>query len=255
LLLSLWLAVGLPESMRFLVTRGNADEHIRKILRRIAPAAAEGATAFTATELVNTSRRAPIRAIFSDGLAVGTALLWLVYFGGLVVVYFVLSWMPTLAKQHGYTLETAANISALFTLVGPVGALIAGWLMDRYSPHVIIGVCYLLGAVFLWQVGLHIDSLQLLYLSVGLAGFFINASQSTISALATRFYPTRGRATGVSTMMGVGRFGGILGAASGGYLLGHEVSFANIFLLMASAALVAGLAILFKGFYYRKWSI
>ncbi len=245
----LWLA--LPESLRFLVLRGNATAVISRVIARIAPQPASGAVQYVSSELLQTTHRTPVRVILSAPLAVGSYLLWLTYFAGLLVVYFVLSWMPTLITQQEFDLQTAARLVSFFTLAGPVGAWLAGWLMDRYSPHLVIGICYLSGAVFLWLIGANSGHLAGLYWTVGLAGFFINAAQSTISALAANFYPTMGRATGISWMMGVGRIGGILGAMLGGTLLSMQLGFDRIFILMAVSAAVAGVAVLGKGWYYR----
>lgn len=249
LVLAVLMMWQLPESVRFLVARNAPAERVAAILRRVSASAVDGATRFVLSARDN-SGHAPLQAIFANRLAVGTVLLWLVYFSGLVVVYFTLSWMPTLATAQGYSLETAATITFLFTLAGPPGALLAGWLMDRMSPHLIIGTCYAAGGLFIWLVGTYASQLTALYLSVAVAGFFINASQSVMSALAASFYPTNGRATGVAWMMGVGRFGGILGAMIGGTLLGMNLSFAQLFTIVAAWAIVAAIAVLVKGAYY-----
>lgn len=251
LVLTVVLSLSLPESLRFLVVRGDADAHIAGIVKRIDPKIPESAH-FINSEVQKVAQHTPIRVMLSAPLAVGSYLLWLTYFAGLVVIYFILSWLPTLITQQGFELTAAAKLVSFFTLAGPVGAWLAGWVMDRLSPHAVIGVCYLVAAIFLWQVGTHAGDMTGLYWSVGLAGFFINASQSTISALAANFYPTQGRATGVSWMMGVGRLGGILGAAMGGTLLSKEMSFAQIFVIMAISSVVAGLAVLAKGMYYSR---
>jgi AAHS family 4-hydroxybenzoate transporter-like MFS transporter len=249
LVLSFVMAWQLPESVRFLVARNAPTARIAAILSRVSSDAMTGVTRFVLPAR-DASGHTPLRAIFANRLGVGTVLLWLIYFSGLVVVYFTLSWMPTLATAQGYTLETAATITFLFTLSGPPGALLAGWLMDRMSPHLIIGVCYAAGAAFVWLLGTFASQLTALYLSVAVAGFFINAAQSSMSALAAGFYPTIGRATGVAWMMGVGRFGGILGAMIGGTLLGMNLSFAQLFAIVAAWAVVAAIAVLAKGAYY-----
>jgi AAHS family 4-hydroxybenzoate transporter-like MFS transporter len=222
---------------------------IAAILARVSADAISGVTRFVLSAR-DASGHAPLRAIFANNLAVGTVLLWLIYFSGLVVIYFTLSWMPTLATAQGYSLETAATITFLFTLAGPPGQLLAGWLTDRMSPHVVLGVCYASGAVFVWLLGTYASQLTALYLAVAAAGFFINAAQSTMSALAASFYPTIGRATGVAWMMGIGRFGGILGAMIGGTLLGMQLTFAQLFTIVAAWALIASLAVFAKGIYY-----
>lgn len=251
LVLTVALITTLPESLRFLVLRGNAAVQISKVLARIAPRLDTAQARYVSSELQQVAAGNPVQVMLGASLAVGSYLLWLTYFAGLVVVYFILSWMPTLITQQGFDLQTAARLVAFFTLAGPVGAWLAGWIMDRYSPHLVIGGCYLFGAVFLWRIGANANDLSGLYWAVGLAGFFVNAAQSTMSALAANFYPTMARATGVSWMMGIGRLGGILGAMAGGALLSMQLGFSQIFTVLMLAAVVAGAAVIGKGLYYR----
>ncbi|MCH3017487.1 hypothetical protein K3W97_14885, partial [Listeria monocytogenes] len=76
--------------------------------------------------------------------------------------------------------------------------------MDRLNPHKVIGLFYLLAGVFAWCVGQSLGPVTLLAPLVLLAGMCINGAQSAMPSLAARFYPTQGRATGVSWMLGIG---------------------------------------------------
>jgi AAHS family 4-hydroxybenzoate transporter-like MFS transporter len=111
-------------------------------------------------------------------------------------------------------------------------------------------VFYLLGALFIFLMGRGAGDLDLLAALVFGAGFCMNGAQTSMSALAAGFYPTRCRATGVSWMLGIGRFGGILGALLGGVLLGAGWSFATIFAVLAIPAALAACAVGIKGLYY-----
>jgi MFS transporter, AAHS family, 4-hydroxybenzoate transporter len=57
-------------------------------------------------------------------------------------------------------------------------------------------------------------------------------------------YPTMARATGVSWMLGMGRFGSIVGSAVGGALLGSGWGFGGILAMLAVPAACAAVAIL-----------
>ena len=92
--------------------------------------------------------------------------------------------------------------------------------MDRFNPHKVIGVFYLLAGVFAYAVGQSLGNITILATLVLIAGMCVNGAQSAMPSLAARFYPTQGRATGVSWMLGIGRFGAILGAWMGATLLG-----------------------------------
>jgi len=74
----------------------------------------------------------------------------------------------------------------------------------------------------------------------------MNTAQSSLPALAAAFYPTAGRATGVSWMLGFGRFGGIAGSLLVAELTRRQFSLPGIFAVVAVPGLVAALALLVK---------
>lgn len=243
------LMLVLPESVRFLVLKQAAPHKVAAILKRIAPLPA-GALSFQLPEQVQADSKSSIGAIFAQRMGVGTAMLWLGYFMGLMVIYLVTSWLPTLIKDAGLPIEKAAVVAAMFMFGGTSGAILMGWLMDRFKPHHVLTVFYLLGALFIFLMGRGAGDLNLLAALVFGAGFCMNGAQTSMSALAAGFYPTRCRATGVSWMLGIGRFGGILGALIGGVLLGAGWGFSTIFAVLAIPAVLAACAVGIKGLYY-----
>ena len=70
---------------------------------------------------------------------------------------------------------------------------------------------------------------------------------SAMPSLAARYYPTHGRATGVSWMLGIGRFGAITGAWMGATLLGLGWTFTQVLTALLLPAGLAALAVLIKG--------
>ena len=185
--------------------------------------------------------------IFSATCSLGTLLLWLTYFMGLVIVYLLTSWLPTLMRDSGASLEQAAFIGALFQFGGVLSAVLVGWTMDRFDPHKVIGICYLLAGAFAYAVGQSLGNMALLASLVLVAGMCVNGAQSAMPSLAARFYPTQGRATGVSWMLGIGRFGAILGAWMGAALLGMGWNFAQVLSALMIPAALATAAVLIKG--------
>ena len=79
------------------------------------------------------------------------------------------------------------------------------------------------------------------------AGMCVNGAQSAMPSLAARFYPTQGRATGVSWMLGIGRFGAILGAWMGATLLGLGWNFEQVLTALVIPAALATAAVVIKG--------
>ncbi|MBV4490086.1 MFS transporter [Pseudomonas oryzicola] len=247
LLLALVLMAWLPESARFLVVRNRGTDKVRKTLSPIAPQVVAEAGSFSVPEQKAVAARNVFAVIFSGTYGLGTVLLWLTYFMGLVIVYLLTSWLPTLMRDSGASMEQAAFIGALFQFGGVLSAVGVGWAMDRFNPHKVIGIFYLLAGVFAYAVGQSLGNITLLATLVLVAGMCVNGAQSAMPSLAARFYPTQGRATGVSWMLGIGRFGAILGAWSGATLLGLGWSFEQVLTALLVPAGLAAVGVIVKG--------
>lgn len=127
-----------------------------------------------------------------------------------------------------------------------MGAILFGWLMDRFNANKIIAVGFALTAVAIYAIGQTAGNLSLLVLVVFVAGTLMNTSQSSLPALAAGFYPTQGRATGVAWMLGLGRFGGIAGSFLVAELTRRQLTFGGIFIVVAIPGLIAAAALMIK---------
>jgi AAHS family 4-hydroxybenzoate transporter-like MFS transporter len=244
--LALVLWIWLPESARYLVVRNSNLERIKKVLSPIAPALIAQVRGFSTPERTGSGQNV-LRLLFSNTYRTGTLLLWVTYFMGLVVVFLLTSWLPTLLRESGTSMERAALIGGLFQFGGVLSAVLVGWAMDHFNPHKVRGLFYGLTALLVYIVGQSLGHADLLPWLVLLAGMCINGAQSAMPSLAARFYPTHGRATGVSWMLGIGRFGGILGAWLGATLLGLGWSFEQVLTGLILPASLACAALLIKG--------
>lgn len=244
LLAGLLIIVLLPESVRFLVARGAGQERIRAILRHISPSA-DAAPAFVTREAAPADNAGGVQMILSRPYLAGTLMLWLTYFMGLVIFYALVNWMPLLLRDAGLSAQDATLVSALFPL-GGVGAVLAGWLMDRYNANAVIAACFALTAATIFAIGRSAHNLGLLMAVVLTAGLAMNTAQASLPALAAAFYPTRGRATGVAWMMGIGRLGGIAGSFLVAELARLRFGIEGIFGVVALAGVAATLALLVK---------
>ena len=244
LLLATLAAVKMPESVRFMAASAAPFERIQKTLARISRSALD-AERVILTENAPSTGRNGLSVTLSKPYIVGSVMLWLAYFMGLVIFYASINWMPILLKDAGLPLKSATLISALFPL-GGVGAVLSGMLMDRFNANRVIAICYGLTAVSVYAIGQAAGNIGALIAVVLLAGVLMNTAQSSMPALAAAFYPTVGRGTGVAWMLGVGRFGGIAGSFLVAELARRHFSFADIFATVAAAGAVACVGLLIK---------
>ncbi|WP_027213870.1 MFS transporter [Burkholderia sp. WSM2232] len=244
LVLLVLLMVSMPESVRYMVANNKPAARIRAALARVSSSAAQ-AESFTMTETAPQTGGKGAAVVVSRAYIVGSVMLWITYFMGLVIFYASINWMPILLKDAGLTPQRATLISALFPL-GGVGAVVCGVLMDRFNANRIIAACYALTAVSVYLIGQAAGNVGALVLIVFVAGVLMNTAQSSMPALAAAFYPTQGRGTGVAWMLGIGRFGGIAGSFLVAELTRRHFTFAGIFATIAVAGIIACIALLIK---------
>ena len=235
----------LPESVRHMVAKSQPVERIRAALGRISSSAAQAASFTLSESRPAVAGRSGAGVVLSRQYVVGSVMLWIAYFMGLVIFYALINWMPILFKDAGVEPRAATLISALFPL-GGCGAILFGWLMDRFNANRIIAIGFVVTAALVFAIGRAAGDVGGLVVIVFLAGAFMNTAQSSLPALAAAFYPTAGRATGVSWMLGFGRFGGIAGSFLVAELSRRQFGFAGIFTVVAIPGLIAAAALFVK---------
>ncbi len=113
-------AFWLPESIRFLVARRADQARPLAILRRLDPAGRYGDD----TRCVLPEQAAegsPISQLFTGGRAIGTMLLWVVFFCNLLILYFLINWLPSVLQQAGLPIERAIIATVVLNAGGIVG--------------------------------------------------------------------------------------------------------------------------------------
>ena len=245
------LALYLPESVRYLAMRGTHFSQVRRILQRIAPEKDLSQARFSIPDKAQAGF--PVARLFDPAVRRGTLYLWLTFFMSLLVIYLLSSWLPTLIKSSGLSLKDASLITAMFQVGGTIGAIALGNMMDRYTPHRVLGVTYILAGVFAAAIGSSTSNMVLLVAMVFGAGFCVSGAQVGANAFAAGFYPTASRATGVSWASGIGRIGSVIGSMAGGFMLSLGWGLPLIFVLVAIPAVIAGISMLTMG--RRKASV
>lgn len=249
LLLTPALFLMLPESILFLVAKGAKRERIAQLLSRIDPGFTVPADArFVSPESAGAG--VPVAQLFRGGRAVGTLLLWVVFFLNLMDFFFLQNWLPTIFTDSGYTTEIAVLVSTLVSVGGIVCGVLSGPLMDRFGPYSVLAGLYLGGTVFVVLLGLASASLAATVATTLCAGFCVSGGQKSVNALAVIFYPTAARSTGVGWALGIGRIGSIAGPLLGGWLMARGWSTVNLFELAALPMLCAAAVVFAMGIRY-----
>jgi AAHS family 4-hydroxybenzoate transporter-like MFS transporter len=235
------LVLALPESLRYLVAKGK-EANQWSILARIG----HGTSIVPGERLVLPERRlegVPVKHLFLEGRLVGTALLWVVFFSNLLILYFLINWLPSVLQAAELPLEKAIIGTVVLNAGGIAGGLALGWLVDRRGPFGILLAAYCLAAIFVAAIGSVGAAVGVIMAVVFAAGFFVIGSQFCMNALAASAYPTSVRATGIGWALGIGRVGSVIGPIIGGMLLSLGWTPNALFLAAALPAGVAAIAV------------
>jgi AAHS family 3-hydroxyphenylpropionic acid transporter len=185
-------------------------------------------------------------ALWQDGRAGTTVALWISYLGTLIVLYFLINWLPSLVLSRGLTRVQSSVVQMMFNIGGGIGAIVIASLMDRIGRRRTVGGMYL-GIVVALAALLGANGGTSMAWGGLLAGLFLVGGQSVLYALASSLYPTEVRGTGVGAAVAVGRMGSILGPLIAGQLLaigqGASVLLSASIPLIAIAAVAAYLVV------------
>jgi AAHS family 3-hydroxyphenylpropionic acid transporter len=190
------------------------------------------------------------RALFAEGRAAPTLLLWAVNILTLIVLYLMLNWLPSLVVAKGLTPADGATASLAFNVVGVAGALLLGLVVDRVGVRWSLVAAYLGLAAAMAALDTASGLAPILVFSAA-AGFLVLGAQYALYALAPRLYGPQVRAAGAGAAVGIGRFGSIIGPLLAGELRQAGWTAGQVLGALAPVALAAGGAVLLLTFIAR----
>lgn len=246
IVLALILLVVLPESPRFLVRHPKRSAELARLMRRCSRPTPDDAR-FTDVAEQTAGNRGGLGALFSDFYRRDTLALWVAFFFTQMAVYTAFSWVPTMLASYDLDLTASSNGLTAYNFGGVIGALSGAALISLYGSRGVLGVLAFGGvvsAVLLIFVPLQAEGPHGTLISLlGAHGFFVNAVQTTMYALAAHVYLTNVRSTGTGAALGVGRLGAILSSFVGAGALAFGATAYYTILAVAMGGAMIGLLI------------
>jgi MFS transporter, AAHS family, benzoate transport protein len=224
----------LPESASFLVVQGRGDE-ARALAAKYDVAVPDPAAARAGS--------APgVSTLLQGQYLRATLAFWVTSFMGLLLVYGLNTWLPTIMTAADYPL--GQSLALLLTLnVGAVTGLItAGAIADRSGTKPITLAWFGLAAAFLALLSVKMPLVGV-YAVVLAAGIFVFSAQVLVYAFVSQLYPPSVRATAIGYASGVGRVGAIVGPIVVGFLVTANREYPWGFYLFAAVAVLGALAV------------
>ena len=185
-------------------------------------------------------RPSVVTVLFGENRAANTLILWGAFFLGLLVLYLLLNWLPTLLVGRGLERSEASQVQLAFNIAGVVGCVVSGGLMDGKRRAIAALGIFGFGAASLAMLAGAPASLVISIL-IGLClGATMNGAQAVLYGLAPSAYPLHIRGTGIGSAVAFGRLGSAAGPLLAGVLVGIGLGAGQIMLVLVPIMLVAG---------------
>jgi MFS family permease len=185
-------------------------------------------------------------ALFNDGRGSATSLLWATFFCNMAMMYFFISWLPSLFAAEGLSPVRAIAATSVFNAGGVMGGLGMALMARRTPATAVLAGGYLLAAASIVTLAGGAAGTLLSYMAFG-AGVGVVGGQFLLNGLVAQFYPAEIRATGLGVASGVGRMGAVLAPFAGGLLMTAHPQISDAFMMTAALALLAALAVVLAG--------
>jgi MFS transporter, AAHS family, 4-hydroxybenzoate transporter len=199
-----------------------------------------------------TRRRNLVAALFQNGLAPSTVLLWAINLLSLLGVYFILLWMPAILHSTGVSPSRAILGTTMYALGVIASPLVAAPVVDRIGMERVLTCGLAFGALCVLSIGLFDPPFWLL--SVVICGAGVGGGcQAGINSLSGLVYPPAIRSTGVGWALGAGRLGTIVGPLLGGVLLARGFRGQDIIVAAAVSAFGVTLLMAILGRLRHSW--
>ena len=245
---ALVIRYGLPESVRFLESRGRHDEAERVVREFEAsagvepPAAApDGSAAPVVVTPDATTPAEPAReSLWSRRLRGRTAALWVVWFGINFSYYGAFIWLPTLLVSRGFDLVKSFGYTLVITLAQLPGYAVAAWLIEVWGRRATLAAFLAGSAVSAGLFGLAGSPATIIAAGMALS-FFNLGAWGALYAIGPELYPTTTRGSGTGAAAAFGRIASIIAPLLVPVLLKAGGS-GMVFGVFAAAFVVAALA-------------
>lgn len=238
-LLALWpMSRLLPESLEYLVSRGRVEEAQQLATRLGVP--------LPVPEPVKPQQagwRNTLAPLFSPPYLRATLCFWVALFCGMLLVYGLNTWLPTIMRKSGYALGPSLLFLVVFSLASALGGLCLGRIADRIGARRAVALSYLVGGLGICAL-MFKHSLAINILLTALAGLgSISASLILTGYLAT-WYPGASRAAATGWALSFARIGAMSGPLFGAWIASSGLSLSWNFGAFALVCLIAALMVM-----------
>lgn len=237
------IRLGMPESVRFLESKGRIGE-AEATVRRFERAAGVVSVTDAPEDRAVVPRAAPARVsgLFAAPVRRQTISLWIVWFCVNFSYYGAFIWLPTILVASGFDLVRSFGYTLIITLAQLPGYAVSAVLVEKWGRNRTLATFLVGSAASAALFGLASAEWQVIGAGM-LLSFFNLGAWGALYAVTPELYPTPLRGTGTGWAAGVGRIASIIAPLIVPALLATTsttlvfVIFAAVFIVAAAAAL------------------
>ena len=233
-----WMLI--PESLKYLFERRpeNALERVNVILSKLGkPTLTSMPTVAGEQEDKGSNLAKVVFKLLAPEHRIKTLTLWAAFFLCFSTLYFLMSWIPKLMEDSGYSASVGHDAFFNFNLGGVIGIYLMAWMSTRWKLSTLIFILSLSSAIGMVIFAYAPNQLSLLMTLILLIGILQQGGFTGLYGAASKVYPTEIRSTGIGWAIGLGRSGAVAGPAIAGYLIvaGFDMSANFIFFAIPMA--------------------
>jgi Sugar phosphate permease len=220
-LLLLLVRSGVPESPRYLLSKGKSAE-ARAILERVAAA---NKVDLGDAEIVVPSApaRSSWKELFAPRYVRVTVLLWLVWFLISIGYYGAFTWLPSWFRAKGFALPAVYPNAFIMALAQIPGYFSAAWLVGKWGRRKTLGAYLIASGVFAWLFALASTPAMVVAAAI-LLSFFALGAWGALYSYTPDAYPTEIRTTGIGASSAMTRIAGAIAPSIGAMVAGDNLA-------------------------------
>lgn len=239
-LLLIWpMARILPESLEYLTHKGLHSE-AQTLAKKLD---IDYQSSSESVQHKSQSIKEIVAVVFAWRHLRATACFWVALFCGMLLVYGLNTWLPSIMRKEGYDLGSSLTFLIVFSLASALGGLFLGKIADKYGVRNSVAFFFLLGAI---GVGCLIfkQNIYMNYVLVAFAGVGSISAALILTGYIANYYPSNARASATGWALSFSRIGAMTGPMFGAYIASLGIASSWNFIAFAIVAVIAATAVI-----------